>query len=116
MASAVAAEFFDALAADPPPMFGTLNGTLRFDISTGDDVESWHVTIEHGTVIVSRDPSVADSIVRAHARLFDDIVSGRANAVAAVLRGDLGVEGNPHLLNVFQRAFPGPPAAEVSAR
>jgi len=109
-------EFFARLETEPPPMFGTLNGMLRFDVTNGDDrIESWHVTIERGTVIVSRDPSVADAIVRVHRPLFTDIVAGRANAMAAVLRGDVGVEGNPHLLNVFQRAFPGPPVAEVSA-
>ena len=108
--------FFERLAAEPPPMFGTLSGTLRFDITNGDDqVESWHVTVERGSVIVSRDPSVADSVVRVHRPLFTDVVAGRANAIAAVLRGDVGVEGNPHLLNVFQRAFPGPPVAEATA-
>jgi putative sterol carrier protein len=108
--------FFDALVADPPPMFGTLNGTLRFDVTNGDEqIECWHVTIEHGKVIVSRDPSVADAIVRVHRPLFEDVVAGRANAIAAVLRGDVGVEGNPHFLNVFQRAFPGPQDAQVTA-
>jgi len=40
--------------------------------------------------------------------LFDDIVSGRANAMAALLRGDVGVEGNTELLMRVQRTFPGP--------
>jgi hypothetical protein len=46
--------------------------------------------------------------------LFDDIVQGRANAVAATLRGDIGVEGDVRLLNVFQRVFPGPSEAKAS--
>ena len=37
------------------------------------------------------------------------MASGKVNAMAAVLRGDLAVEGNAELLVLFQRLLPGPP-------
>jgi hypothetical protein len=46
--------------------------------------------------------------------LFDDIRSGRTNAVAATLRGEITIEGNPRLLNIFQRLFPGPAKVDRS--
>ena len=42
--------------------------------------------------------------------VFDKLAAGRLNAVAAVLRGDLEVEGDWRLLVRIQRLFPGPPA------
>jgi hypothetical protein len=41
--------------------------------------------------------------------LFEQIVTGRENATAALLRGLIDVEGNPQLLVLFQRLFPGMP-------
>ena len=40
--------------------------------------------------------------------VFDKVASGKLNAVAAVLRGDLQVEGDWRLLVCMQRLFPGP--------
>jgi hypothetical protein len=46
--------------------------------------------------------------------LFDEIVQGKANATAALLRGAVSLTvGGPRQLEVlmlFQRLFPGPPA------
>ena len=48
--------------------------------------------------------------MRADAELFGDIITGRVNAMAALLRGRLVVEGDPSPLVLFQRLFPGPPS------
>ncbi len=45
--------------------------------------------------------------MRADKAVFDKVASGRLNAVAAVLRGDLQVEGDWRLLVRMQRLFPG---------
>ena len=42
---------------------------------------------------VSRRNLSADSVVRVDRALFDRLVTGRANAMAEVLRGRIGVEG-----------------------
>jgi hypothetical protein len=113
--AAPAREFFDALAAEPQPLLRGSKGTLRFDVIRGDTTTaSWHVSVDNGDVTVSHDESAADSVVRVHEPLFEDIVTGRANAVAAALRGELAVEGSPQLLTVFQRLFPGPPRRSAS--
>jgi hypothetical protein len=56
--------------------------------------------------------SGADCVVRATKGLFDDVATGRVNAMAALLRGELVAEGNPNLLVRLQRLFPSPPAGQ----
>jgi putative sterol carrier protein len=109
-----APEFFERLAAERQPLLGGTRGTMRFDVLRGDTMTSWYVRIDHGDVAVSHETSAADAVVRAHEPLFEDIVTGRANAMAAALRGEIGFEGSPQLLTVFQRVFPGPPQRSAS--
>jgi hypothetical protein len=42
------------------------------------------------------------------APLFERVARGEANALAAALRGEIDVEGEPGLLMAFERLFPGP--------
>jgi putative sterol carrier protein len=60
---------------------------------------------------VSHANAKADCVVRMDQALFEQIVTGRENATAALLRGLVTVEGKPQLLVLFQRLFPGPPDA-----
>ena len=46
--------------------------------------------------------------MRAKKSLFDGIATGQQNAMAAVLRGEVGIEGDRTLLVRFQKLFPGP--------
>ena len=100
--------FFDELSAQRQPLLRNMSGTLRFDVLHGDETEYWYLTIAQGDVAVTREAAPADSVIRLREDLFDDIVSGRANAMAALMRGELGVEGNGELLMRLQRTFPGP--------
>jgi hypothetical protein len=103
-------EFFDSLTAEPHPLLTHTKGTLHFEVLDGaEEVECWHVAIDHGTVLVTRDHADADAVIQLEKPLFDAITTGRANAMAATLRGELGLEGSLELLTVFQRLFPGPP-------
>lgn len=90
------------------PLLKRTSGTLRFDISEGKRTERWLVAITKGEVAVSRSNVRADCVVSIDRALFDDVVSGKTNAMAAMLRGALSVEGEVHLLVPFQRLFPGP--------
>jgi putative sterol carrier protein len=102
---------FARLAADPDqPLMGRAQGTLRFELADGGTVENYLVTIDEGTMSVSRGKGRADTVVRATKDLFDDLAAGRANAMAAFLRCDLQAEGDWGLMLLFQRYFPGPPA------
>jgi putative sterol carrier protein len=103
------AAFFDDLAQrGREPLLKNESGTIRFDLQHGKEVEHWTVTIDKGDVEVSRSRAKADAMVRLKKSLFEGMVTGRVNAMAAVLRGELVPEGDLSLVIMFQRAFPGP--------
>ena len=92
-------------------------GTVRFDVPDAmakadvTDVEHWHVTIDDGDVTVTREPLPADAVVRVARPYLELMVTGRLNAMAAMLRGLLTVDGSVAALMVFQRCLPGPPGS-----
>jgi len=92
------------------------SGTLRFDLSRQSGLDHWYVTVAHGNITVSHGRGRADTTVKADGELFDRIAQGTANAVAEQLRGVLVVQGDLHLLMVFQRLFPGPPRSSAGTR
>ena len=100
----VTAEFFDDLAQrGHEPLLGNASGTMRFDIANGKKTETWFVTIAKGDLTVSRSGGAADSTLVASKALFERLVSGKASAVAEVLRGTLTIEGDWRLLVLFRR-------------
>ncbi len=103
-------EFFDDLnARGHEPLLQKATGTLRIDLSNGKRRARWLVAVKKGDVSVSHANAKADCVVRMDQALFEQIVTGKENATAALLRGLVAVEGNPQLLVLFQRLFPGPP-------
>jgi SCP-2 sterol transfer family len=111
------AEFFDELGRrGHDPLLENATGTLRFDVADGKRIARWFVTIRKGDVTVSRENRAADSVVRVDRALFDRAVKGKANAMAALLRGAIRIEGEPELLVLFQRLFPGPPRSRNRPR
>jgi putative sterol carrier protein len=107
--TAATREFFEDLAARRhEPLLRSVSGTLRFDLSRRDGMEHWYVRISDGDLSVSRRRTKADCVLSVDGALFDRMVSGEVNAVAAALRGDIAIEGQPALALVFQRLFPGP--------
>jgi putative sterol carrier protein len=111
------AKFFADLQRDGhQPLFEKASGSLRFDLTDGKAVERWRVDVHKGDVAVSHKAVAADCVLRASKQLFDRLASGRENAMAAVLRGALTVEGNIDLLLAFQRILPSPPRRRTTAR
>jgi len=109
--------FFDDLAArEHEPLLQNDSGTIRFDLADGRRVEHWYVSIDKGDINVSHDDAAADTILRTDRSVFDRIASGRMNALAAMLRGELVPEGDLSLLMAFQRFFPGPPRTRARRR
>ena len=108
-------DFFEALAArGEEPLLRRTSGTIRFDL-LGEDGQfaHWYLSIKKGAVTLSRERAQADCVVACRRELFDRLVCGTANAMAAALRGVLDAKGDLSLLILFQRLFPGPPGDRV---
>ena len=92
------------------PLLEKDSGTIRFEIVDGKKTERRLVSIDKGDVSVSRKNVRADCTLRADKAVFDRVASGKMNAMAAFLRGDIILDGDsPELLVPFQRLLPGPP-------
>ncbi len=87
------------------------SGVVRFDVDAGGRSDSWYLTIAKGVVTVARKGGEPDCIVTGDVATFDAVLSGKANAMAALLRGALDVQGKFVLLTALQRLFPGSPGA-----
>jgi putative sterol carrier protein len=91
------------------PLLQKAEGTTRFEIVDGKRTQRWLVSVARGELAVSRRGTASpDCVIRVDKALFDKVVSGKENAVAAVLRGDVAIEGDWRLLVWMQRLFPGP--------
>jgi putative sterol carrier protein len=103
------ATFFEELSRrGHEPLLGRATGTVRFDVGNGKRTDHWRLEFDEGDLRASRDKSPADCVVRADRKLFDGIAGGEVNAMAALIRGELAIEGDPNLLVLVQRLFPGP--------
>jgi putative sterol carrier protein len=88
-----------------------VKGSLRLELVNGRRTDRWLITIDKGDIAVSRGNGEADCVVRTTKEVFEGLTTGQTNAVAAVLRGTVGVEGDRGLLVHFQRLFPAAMAA-----
>jgi putative sterol carrier protein len=103
------ARFFEKLAErGHEPLLEKVKGTVRFDLVGGERVERWLVTVDRGDITISRRNAAADCVVRAERALFERIAAGETNTMAAMLRGEVAVEGDLELAASFQRLLPGP--------
>ncbi len=110
-----AASFFQGLGRrGHQPLLGRVRGSIRFDVRDGERAGHWFVLIDRGHVAVSRRHDAADAVVETAASVLDGIVSGQVNTTAAVLRGEVRVQGDLHLLLMFDRLMPGPPTSSGS--
>src|ERR1044072_5911314 len=103
------ARFFEALSEHAyEPLLRKADGSTRFEIADGKRTLRWVVTVDKGHLSVSRRNAAApDCTIRVDKALFDRIAAGKVNAVAAVLRGELLLDGDWRLLVWMQRLFPG---------
>jgi putative sterol carrier protein len=109
-------EFFERLGrSGHEPLLAKASGTARFDLEGGKRTEYWVIAIKHGDVAVSRKKVAADCVIHMDRALFDQMAAGEANAMAALQRGQCVIQGNPELLVMFQRLFPGPPGSRGRA-
>src|SRR5262245_19837036 len=109
-------EFFERLGrSGHEPLLVKASGRGRCDLRGGKRTEHWVVTINKGEVAVSKKKGPAECVVQMERALFDKMASGEANAMAALQRGQAVIQGNPELLVMLQRLFPGPPGSRGRA-
>ena len=100
-------EFFDQLAQrEYEPLLEKASGAARFEIVDGKRTERWSVQFDKGHVRVSRRNTRADTVVRSPKASFERAAAGHLNLMAAVLRGEIAVSGDPRMLVRLQRLFP----------
>lgn len=110
-------DFFDALQRrENEPLLRKSRGTVRFEIVDGKRIERFNVTVDGGDLTVSGRSVRAQGVVRADRALFERIATGELNPIAAVLRGELAIQGDWRLLVLLQRLFPSPPRKKASRR
>jgi hypothetical protein len=96
--------FFDELAhRGYEPRAANMRGSVRLDLRRGKRTERRLVSVDGGEIAVSRTNAAADAVVRMDEALFEALIRGEANAMAAMLRGALTIEGDRGLLLLFQR-------------
>jgi putative sterol carrier protein len=105
----VAGELVGRLAAaGEMPFPKRASGTMLLELTGAPRTERWRITVDRGEVGVARGPGPADCVLRADRKVFRGLAAGKVNAFAAVLRGEVTIEGDPRLLVLFQRLLPGP--------
>jgi putative sterol carrier protein len=106
------ADFFDELQRrGHEPLLEGAKGVVCVELLDGGRIERRIVAIDRGDIAVPDEGAAADCTLRVPGSIFDDLVGGRANALACVLRGAMNVEGDWALMLLFQRLFPSPPRA-----
>jgi SCP-2 sterol transfer family len=111
-------EFLEGLAERGRiPALQRTTGTLRLDVDRDGRADHWRLDIRRGTVAVARSEAdaEADCVIAAPGALMDDLVTGRGNAMAATLRDELVLTGDPNVLVRFQRLFPNPTGRRTTA-
>jgi putative sterol carrier protein len=100
-------EFFDQLAQrEYEPLLEKASGAARFEVVDGKRTHRWLVQFDKGHVRVSRRNTRADTVVRSPKASFERAAAGHLNLMAAVLRGEIVVSGDPRMLVRLQRLFP----------
>ncbi|GAB3859679.1 hypothetical protein GCM10029963_61300 [Micromonospora andamanensis] len=87
MADAITRFFEDLDQQGYEPLLAKMSGALRFDLHEGPQTTHWLMRIDRGSIQVSREDMEADTVVGTSPALFEELVTGRENGLAALLRG-----------------------------
>ncbi|MEV0001683.1 SCP2 sterol-binding domain-containing protein [Micromonospora sp. NPDC050980] len=109
---ALVGQFFSTLQARTPQgLRSPVDGVLRVDLYTGEHTDHWVVTLRSGRPVAAPGYAEADTVWRSDAELFERLVTGESQPVAALLRNDATLSGDVELFLAFRRFFPPSPRA-----
>jgi predicted lipid carrier protein YhbT len=92
--------FFERLATRGyEPLLHSVSGTIRCDI---EDVGSWFVVVNNGSLIVNRNTTGADCMFVCSQEDFERMVVVKQNPTTLFLQGKMQITGNVVLAQMFQ--------------
>ena len=105
--------FTEVKGREHEPSLRRISGTIRYELSSGsgrnstngNGADTWMISIDKGDLSVAHRAGKADTVVRTDRKLFERILTGRADAMASMLRGLVFVEGDPELAVLSNRLF-----------
>ncbi|MGW4500810.1 SCP2 sterol-binding domain-containing protein [Micromonospora sp. NPDC004336] len=98
------------------PRFRKVQGNVRFDIRDRDQVRQWTLTIDHGRLRVAAGGGPATTVLTLSAEVAEAMVRGEINGLAAMLRGEILVDGDLSLALRMGRLFHTPAAARETGQ
>jgi len=105
--------FFDELGRRGyDPLVGRVSGAMRFEVTQRGKTDVRQLRIDRGHLSLSHDKGEPDCVIRAERSVFDSIIGGKANAMAALLRGALSAKGDAQMMVVFRRLLPPLPTSD----
>ena len=99
--------FFEGIDGRHLDLLEGRSGTVLIELKDGKKAEAkrWYVDIHRGDVSVSRSGSKPDCVLTTDGKTFKAIVTGKLNAMPALLRGLVTVEGRVELMVALQTLF-----------
>jgi SCP-2 sterol transfer family len=105
--------FAEVKGREHEPTLRRISGTIRYELTNGNSkgspngngADTWMISIDKGHLSVAHRTGKADTVVRTDRRLFERIVTGRATAMASMLRGLVFIDGDPELAVLSSRLF-----------
>ncbi|SCL41645.1 SCP-2 sterol transfer family protein [Micromonospora pallida] len=116
MADAITRFFEELNRRGFEPLLETTSGTVRFDLHEGARTTHWLLDIDRGRVRVDQEDREADTVIGMNPTLFEQLVTGREDGIASMLRGDLTVSGDHGLMARIERLFPSAPGTRGPRR
>jgi putative sterol carrier protein len=114
-----AARFFEELAQrSGDPLVAGVRGSVGFDLSRPEGRDLCRVRVDRGTITVepAAPLATADAVVHGPGPVFDRMLTGEVNAMAAVLRGAIDVTGDIELVLRLVRLYSPPTDVTAEAR
>lgn len=91
------------------PALSDTSGVVALELLNGSEPDRWLIIIDKGNVSVDHQDGEAGCRLLVDRSLFERLIRGETDAMAAVLRGAATPVGNLELLLALQRVLPGPP-------